>query len=44
MGCEILANKMTGEKGILFTAKYVDRFNEYEKRIKVFLMKGKQNK
>ena len=34
MGCEILANKMTGEKGILFTAKYVERFNEYEKRLK----------
>ena len=33
MGCEILANKMTGEKGILFTAKYVERFNEYEKRL-----------
>lgn len=22
-GCEVLANKLTGEKGILFTAKYV---------------------
>lgn len=30
MGCEILANKMTGEKGILFTIKYVKRFNEME--------------
>lgn len=30
MGCEMLANKMTGEKGILFTAKYVKRFNEME--------------
>lgn len=28
MGCDILANKMTGEKGILFTAKYVKRFRE----------------
>ena len=28
MGCELLANKFTGEKGILFTAKYVKRFNE----------------
>lgn len=28
MGCEMLANKMTGEKGILFTARYVKRFNE----------------
>lgn len=34
MGCEMLANKMTGEKGILFTAKYVKRFNEMEKYIK----------
>lgn len=33
MGCEILANKMTGEKGILFTAKYVERFNKMEKEI-----------
>lgn len=28
MGCDMLANKMTGGKGILFTAKYVKRFNE----------------
>lgn len=27
MGCELLANKMTVEKGILFTAKYVKRFS-----------------
>ena len=33
MGCELLANKMTGEKGILFTAKYVKKFNEMEKTI-----------
>lgn len=32
MGCEFLANKFTGEKGILFTAKYVKRFNEMEQR------------
>lgn len=30
MGCELLANKMTGEKGILFTARYVKKFNEME--------------
>jgi Rha family phage regulatory protein len=29
-GCELVANKMTGEKGILFTAFYVQRFNEME--------------
>lgn len=34
MGCELLANKMTGAKGILFTAKYVKRFNEMEETIK----------
>ena len=33
MGCDLLANKMTGEKGILFSAKYVKRFNEMEKII-----------
>ena len=30
----MLGNKQQGEKGILFTAKYVARFNEYEKRLK----------
>lgn len=34
MGCELLANKMKGEKGILFTAKYVERFNQYETQLK----------
>ncbi len=34
MGCEFIANKFTGEKGILFTAKYVQRFNDMEKVIK----------
>lgn len=29
-GCEMVANKLTGEKGILFTAEYVERFNEME--------------
>lgn len=28
LGCDLLANKMTGEKGILFTAKYVKKFNQ----------------
>lgn len=35
MGCELLANKMTGEKGILFTAKYVAKFNAMEKAIEL---------
>ena len=30
MGCEFIANKFNGEKGILFTATYVKRFNEME--------------
>ena len=30
-GCEMVANKMTGEKGILFTATYVQAFNRMEK-------------
>lgn len=34
MGCELLGNKQQGEKGILFTAKYVERFNEMEQAIK----------
>ena len=32
-GCDMVANKMTGEKGILFTAAYVTRFEEMEKEI-----------
>ena len=31
LGCDFLANKSTGEKGVLFTARYVKRFNEMEK-------------
>ncbi|MDU4598160.1 MAG: ORF6C domain-containing protein [Clostridium sporogenes] len=30
MGCEMVANKMTGKKGVIFTAKYVKRFNQME--------------
>ena len=30
MGCEMVANKLTGEKGVLFTAAYVKKFNEME--------------
>jgi len=29
-GCEMIANKLTGAKGILFTAAYVTRFNEMQ--------------
>ena len=34
MGCEMLGNKQQGEKGILFTAKYVERFNQMEEELK----------
>jgi len=30
MGCEMVAVKLTGEKGVLFTYSYVKRFNELE--------------
>ena len=30
MGCELVANKLIGEKGVLFTAAYVAKFNEME--------------
>lgn len=29
-GCEFLANKFTGEKGVIFTACYINRFHEME--------------
>ena len=35
MGCEFLAHKFTGEKGILFTAKYIQRFHEMEDTLKL---------
>ena len=33
MGCEFLAHKSTGSKGNIFTAKYMQRFNEMEKEL-----------
>jgi len=33
-GCDMVANKMTGEKGVLFTAAYVTKFEEMESAIK----------
>jgi len=32
-GCDMVANKMTGEKGVLFTATYVTKFEEMEKSL-----------
>ena len=33
MGCDLLATRQRGEKGILFSAKYVKRFNAMEKEL-----------
>lgn len=33
-GCDMVANKMTGKKGIQFTAVYVERFYEMENQLK----------
>ena len=33
-GCELLGNKQPGEKGILFSIAYVERFNAMEKELK----------
>lgn len=33
LGCDFLANKSTGEKGVLFTARYVKRFYEMENEV-----------
>lgn len=29
-GCEFIAHKMTGQKGAIFTAKYIERFHEMQ--------------
>lgn len=34
LGCDFLANKSTGEKGVIFTARYVKRFYEMENQVK----------
>ena len=33
LGCDFLANKFTGEKGVLFTARYVKRFHDIENQM-----------
>ena len=38
-GCDMVANKMTGEKGVLFTATYVTKFEEMEQTLKVPALK-----
>ena len=34
LGCELLGNKQQGAKGILFSAKYVEKFNQMERMLK----------
>lgn len=43
MGCDFLANKFTGEKGILFTARYVKRFHDMEEREKMVCEESKKS-
>lgn len=33
MGCEMIAHKLTGDKGVLFTAVYVKQFHEMERAL-----------
>lgn len=33
-GCEFIAHKLTGTKGTIFTARYINRFHEMEDTIK----------
>lgn len=33
LGCEMVANKMTGKKGVLFTATYVQAFNQMQEQL-----------
>lgn len=32
-GCEFIANKLTGSKGVAFTARYINRFHEMEQQL-----------
>lgn len=34
-GCELIAHKLTGKKGVLFTATYIKRFHEMEDAIRM---------
>lgn len=33
-GCEFIANKLTGVKGAVFTAKFINRFHDMDEQIK----------
>lgn len=32
-GCEFIAHKLTGQKGAVFTAKYIERFHEMQEKL-----------
>lgn len=42
LGCDFLANKFQGEKGIVFTAKYVKRFHDMEQAITQVAVESKK--
>jgi len=33
-GCELIAHKLTGEKGVIFSARYIDKFHAMETELK----------
>ena len=35
-GCDLIANKLTGDKGIRFTVEYIERFEEMTKQLQQF--------
>ncbi len=35
-GCDLIANKLTGDKGIRFTVEYIERFEEMTKELQQF--------
>lgn len=39
-GCEFIAHKLTGEKGSLFTIKYIEKFHEMENTIRNHIMEN----
>lgn len=41
-GCEFLAHKTTGEKGDIFTIRYMNRFEEMEKQLQQLLLEQLQ--
>lgn len=41
-GCDMVANKMTGEKGVLFTAAYVTAFEKMQQKLKTPLSPAEQ--